>query len=161
VSWDGIDGHVCRLRGWVARSYDEPDLRLIHLRRMGSSQKNFWTGRLRWGMGKYFMGSSLAYVVAASCYRMFERPWLLSGLGILAGYLRAMIRREARYDDPAYLRSMRRFERLTLLLGRRRALEKVEAEVRSRPPHHALGRAPIERSGAERGVPPRAAAGVR
>jgi biofilm PGA synthesis N-glycosyltransferase PgaC len=51
VSWDGIDGHICRMKGWVARSIDDPELRIIHLRRMGSSQQNFWTGRVRWGRG--------------------------------------------------------------------------------------------------------------
>jgi biofilm PGA synthesis N-glycosyltransferase PgaC len=36
VMWDGIDGHRCRMLGWVAASYDEPDLRFVHLRPMGS-----------------------------------------------------------------------------------------------------------------------------
>ena len=24
VMWDGIDGHRCRMLGWIAASYDEP-----------------------------------------------------------------------------------------------------------------------------------------
>ena len=58
VCWDGIDGHMCRMKGWIAQSQDDPHLRLIHLRQMGSSHKGIWTGRLRWGMGKWFMGSA-------------------------------------------------------------------------------------------------------
>lgn len=56
VCWDGIDGHMCRLKGWIARSVDEPELRINHLRQMGSSQTSIWHGRMRWGRGKYFNG---------------------------------------------------------------------------------------------------------
>jgi biofilm PGA synthesis N-glycosyltransferase PgaC len=77
VSWDGIDGHMCRLHGWVAQSDDDEKLRFIHLRRMGSSERSLWAGRKRWGRGKYFMGSTLTYVAAVSVYRMFERPYII------------------------------------------------------------------------------------
>ena len=96
VSWDGIDGHMCRMRGWVPAAIDEEELRVIHLRRMGSSQQSFWEGRLRWGRGKYYMGSRWYYVLAVSIYRMFERPFVVSGVGILIGYIRASVRREPR-----------------------------------------------------------------
>ena len=45
VMWDGIDCHRCRMNGWVACSWDDPDLRFIHLRPMGSSQQKHlcWT----------------------------------------------------------------------------------------------------------------------
>ena len=32
VMWDGIDGHRCRQLGWIAMSWDEPDIRFTHLR---------------------------------------------------------------------------------------------------------------------------------
>jgi glycosyltransferase involved in cell wall biosynthesis len=131
VSWDGIDGHMCRMKGWIARSADEPELRLVHLRRMGSSQRSLWAGRLRWGRGKYFMGSTLDYVFAVAAYRMLERPFLIGGIGILLGYLRAMLTRQMRYDNPAYLRHFRRHERRSLWCGRRRALEHAERVVRA------------------------------
>ena len=35
VMWDGIDNHRCRMLGWKACSWDEPDLRFVHLRPMG------------------------------------------------------------------------------------------------------------------------------
>jgi glycosyltransferase involved in cell wall biosynthesis len=147
VSWDGIDGHMARLRGWVARSEDVPELRLIHLRRMGSSQKSFWTGRTRWGRGKYFMGSALYYVLAVSCYRMFERPFILSGVGIFCGYLQAMLRREKRFDDPDYLRLFRRYELESLLRGKRRTMNRHHDRIRTTfdPPSE---RQPARESGA-------------
>ncbi|WP_200881857.1 glycosyltransferase family 2 protein [Nitrincola sp. A-D6] len=33
VMWDGIDCHTCRMHGWIACSWDEPELRFVHLRR--------------------------------------------------------------------------------------------------------------------------------
>ena len=59
VMWDGIDGHRCRQLGWIAISWDDPELRFTHLRPMGSSQKNIVTGRIRHGFGQYFMGTGI------------------------------------------------------------------------------------------------------
>jgi poly-beta-1,6-N-acetyl-D-glucosamine synthase len=129
VSWDGIDGHMCRLRGWIARSYHDPELQIIHLRRMGSSQKSFWTGRVRWGRGKFFMGSAPYYVAAVSLYRMFERPYVISGIGIFWGYLKAMWKRETRFNDPQYLKFFRRYELESLLFGKRRTMNKHHARI--------------------------------
>ncbi|MEO0770772.1 MAG: glycosyl transferase family 2, partial [Cyanobacteria bacterium J06649_4] len=53
VMWDGIDCHRCRMEGWIACSWDEPALRFVHLRPMGSSQKNIFTGSTRHGSGQY------------------------------------------------------------------------------------------------------------
>ena len=47
VMWDGIDCHRCRMNGWIACSWDEPQLRFVHLRRMGSSQQSLLAGRMR------------------------------------------------------------------------------------------------------------------
>jgi hypothetical protein len=45
VMWDAIDCHKARQKGWIAISWDEPDLRFEHLRPMGSSQTSIHTGR--------------------------------------------------------------------------------------------------------------------
>ena len=53
VMWDGIDCHHSRMLGWKVRSWDEQELRFMHLRPMGSSQGNILEGRLRHGFGQY------------------------------------------------------------------------------------------------------------
>lgn len=141
VSWDGIDGHLCRMNGWIAQSIDDPQMRIVHLRPMGSSQENIRVGRVRWGRGKYFMGSALYYVLAASAYRALEPPWIVGGLGIAYGYLRAAATGHARYDNPAYRSYLRRFERAQLLLGKSRATA-IENE-RIRRAGAPKGRAPL------------------
>ncbi len=137
VSWDGIDGHLCRMNGWIAQSVEDPELRLVHLRPMGSSQANIRVGRVRWGRGKYYMGSAFYYVLAAAAYRSVEPPWLLGGLGITWGYLKAAIDGHPRYANPEYRRYLRRFERAQLVLGKRRATERENARIRRAGPPKA------------------------
>jgi biofilm PGA synthesis N-glycosyltransferase PgaC len=78
VGWDGIDGHMCRMKGWEAVSWDEPELRFIHLRPQGSSHKGVYTGRLRQGFGQYYMGTSLLYLTASAVSR-FQPEALRAG----------------------------------------------------------------------------------
>lgn len=132
ASWDGIDGHRCRMMGWIASSVDEPEIILKHYRPQGSSQKSIWTGRKRWGRGKYFMGSSLAYVCAVSVYRAKEYPILFGGFGIFCGYLWAMMTRAPRYTDPQYLKHFRKYEFECLLKGKGRTLQKYNKQIRER-----------------------------
>ncbi|MHC4472416.1 MAG: glycosyltransferase family 2 protein [Planctomycetota bacterium] len=131
AGWDGIDGHMCRMKGWVARSEDRPELRIIHRRLMGSSQVSVWHGRLRWGGGKWFMGSALYYVLAVSFYRIFERPFFIGGLAILFGYLGAMIRRAPRLETPGFRPFLRRFELVSLLRGKNGAIARYNRRILS------------------------------
>jgi hypothetical protein len=52
---------------------------------------------------------------------MREKPRVIGGLLVIAGYLSAALRGEARYDDPAFRRELRRWQYdrlLGLLRGR-------------------------------------------
>ncbi len=110
VMWDGIDCHRCRMLGWQARSFRDPELRFIHLRTMGSSFRSVYHGRLRWGYGQYFMGTHPFYALAIAAYRMRERPWIVGGLLILAGYAGSWLRRRPRYADEEFRRFLRRWQ---------------------------------------------------
>lgn len=132
ASWDGIDGHYCRMRGWIAMSTDDPELVVRHFRPQGSSQRGIWTGRKRWGRGKYFMGSSLPYVLAVSVYRSLEYPFFIGGLGIFTGYLQAQLTRKPRYADSVYLRFFRKYELECLLRGKRKTLDRYNVRIRSK-----------------------------
>jgi glycosyltransferase involved in cell wall biosynthesis len=129
VMWDGIDCHRCRMLGWDARSWDDPDLRFVHLRPMGSSQHNILVGRMRHGYGQYFMGTGLLWMVATAVYRIPERPYVVGGLFILWGWLRSALRGLPRYDDLEFRRFLRRYHRRALLVGKHRALEELAASL--------------------------------
>jgi len=131
VMWDGIDCHRCRMLGWIAGSWDEPDLRFIHLRPMGSSHKGILTGRMRHGFGQHFMGTSLAYMTASSLFRMTRPPFVVGGLGMWLGFVRSMAKREPRYGDDAFRRFLRAYQWSCLFRGKSRATTALDARQAS------------------------------
>ena len=128
VMWDGIDCHRCRMKGWIAASWDDPELRFLHLRPMGSSHKGIFTGRMRHGFGQWFMGTSPAYMTASAVFRMSRPPYLVGGAAMWWGYMKSLLSGKARYDDPAFRRFLRRYQWSALLRGKGLAVEKINQE---------------------------------
>ena len=128
VMWDAIDCHKARQKGWIARSWDEPDLRFEHLRPMGSSQTDIYTGRRRHGFGQYFMGSAPLFFLATALFRMTDPPYVLGGLATVQGYLGAWLRGEKQIDDPDLIRFIRAYQRRALFKGKAKAIAEQEAE---------------------------------
>ncbi|HEY8708449.1 MAG TPA: glycosyltransferase family A protein [Burkholderiaceae bacterium] len=135
VMWDGIDCHRCRMLGWVACSWDDPELRFIHLRPMGSSQTGIYTGRMRHGSGQYFMGTGFVYMLANALNRANEKPVLLGSLAMLWGWLKSALQRKPRYGDAQFRRFLRRYQWRALLVGKKRAIAEIEsaAAAETRP----------------------------
>lgn len=127
VMWDAIDCHKARQMGWLARSWDEPDLRFEHLRPMGSSQTSIYTGRRRHGFGQYFMGSDPLFFFATAVFRMTDRPFVLGGLATVQGYVGAWMRRDRQLDDPELRKFIRAYQRRALRIGKMAAVQEQEA----------------------------------
>ena len=127
VMWDGIDGHRCRMLGWVACSWDEPELRFIHLRPMGSSQTGIYTGRMRHGSGQYFMGTGFVYMLANALNRVNEKPVLLGSVAMMWGWLKSALQRKPRYGDAQFRRFLRHYQWRALLVGKKRAIAEIES----------------------------------
>lgn len=125
LMWDGIDGHWCRMLGWVAVSWDDPQLNFEHLRPMGTSHRSWWTGRVRHGVGQYYMGTGLVYMLASALFRMTRPPVVVGGVAMLWGYLKSMARREPRYGTPEFRRFLRRYQWQCLILGKKRATRRL------------------------------------
>lgn len=121
VMWDGIDCHRCRMLGWKAESWDEPELRFVHLRPMGSSQHGVLVGRQRHGYGQYFMGTGLVYMTVSALFRMTRLPYVVGGAAMWLGYVKSMLARRPRYQDTEFRRFLRRYQWACLLKGKRRA----------------------------------------
>lgn len=128
VMWDGIDCHRCRMLGWLARSYDDSELRFLHLRPMGSSERGILHGRLRHGRGQWYMGTGLAYMTASAVYRMTRPPRIVGGLGMWLGFVRSMLEGDPRYEDAEFRAFLRRWQRESLLMGKRRATERLDRQ---------------------------------
>jgi poly-beta-1,6-N-acetyl-D-glucosamine synthase len=125
LMWDGIDCHRCRMKGWIAVSWDDPEINFEHLRPMGTSHKNWWTGRVRHGVGQYFMGTGPVYMLASALFRMTRPPVVIGGSAMLWGYARSAWQRKPRYGDAAFRRFLRRYQWDALLLGKARATERL------------------------------------
>jgi biofilm PGA synthesis N-glycosyltransferase PgaC len=127
--WDGIDCHRCRMLGWIACSWDDPELRFVHLRPMGSSHRGVMTGRIRHGAGQYFMGTGLLYMLANAANRLNEKPYVVGSLAMLWGWLWSALRLKPRYEDIAFRRFLRRYQRRALMVGKKQAISEIERHV--------------------------------
>lgn len=125
VMWDGIDCHLCRMHGWIACSWDEPDLRFVHLRPMGSSQQSIYAGRVRHGYGQYFMGTGFVYLAASALSRVNQRPYVLGSLAIMWGWIQSAALQRPRYGNLQFRRFLRRYQMRALLIGKRRAIAEL------------------------------------
>ena len=130
VGWDGIDGHMCRLKGWIAASEDREELRPIHRRKVGSSDRSVYRGRIRAGEGRWYIGSSISFVLATTIYRSMEAPYVIGALLNLYGYLRSMVRGKPQAGDAAYRRHLRSYEWRVLLRGKGPVLEEENDRIR-------------------------------
>lgn len=125
VMWDGIDCHMCRMRGWKARSWDDPELRFEHLRPMGSSQQGILKGRYRYGFGQYFMGTGFLYMLASATIRVTQKPFILGSVMMLCGWLISAVKRLPRYPDPEFRAFLRSYHWQVMLYGKERTLKRV------------------------------------
>lgn len=125
VMWDGIDCHQCRMKGWIACSWDEPELRFVHLRPMGSSQDSIFKGRMRHGYGQYFMGTGLLFMFASAISRVNQKPYLLGSAAMLWGWVKAALQGKPRYENPEFRRFLRAYQRRALLVGKARAAREL------------------------------------
>jgi poly-beta-1,6-N-acetyl-D-glucosamine synthase len=129
VMWDGIDCHQCRMKGWIACSWDEPELRFIHLRPMGSSQESIYAGRMRHGYGQYFMGTGFLFMAASAIYRINKKPFVLGSLAMLWGWVKSALQGRPRYEDAKFREFLRRYQWRVLLVGKKRAIEEICGET--------------------------------
>ena len=103
---------------------------------MGTSHKSWITGRIRHGRGQYFMGTSPMYMIASALYRIFHPPIIVGCVAMLYGYFKAMFTHGKRYNDPAFRRFLRSYQRACLFKGKEQAtrdLEDMQAAVWRQP----------------------------
>lgn len=126
VMWDGIDCHRCRMMGLMACSWDEPELRFVHLRPMGSSQQSIYTGRMRHGYGQYFMGTGFLYILASAIKKIPEKPYVLGAMYMLWGWLKSASQGKPRYSDLEFRQFLQTYQWRALLVGKRRAVAEID-----------------------------------
>ena len=109
MGWDGIDEYAAKARGWKVIPLDGLEVR--HHTMRGSKQR-WWRARVEEGRGTRYMGYRPSFVLVRAGYRMLvERPPVVGGLGVLAGWLAATAARSPVVDDPAAVAALRAEQR--------------------------------------------------
>lgn len=126
VMWDGIDCHTARLLGWQVGSSDDPELRFVHLRPMGSSTGSIWEGRKRHGRGQYMMGTGVTFMLASAARRLLSYPVFTGSVAIVIGYLEALVSGQPRHGDTSFRKLLTRYQWESLVMGKARAARRVE-----------------------------------
>ena len=129
VMWDGIDCHRCRMMGLIACSWDEPELRFVHLRPMGSSQQSIYTGRMRHGYGQYFMGTGFLYILASAIKKIPEKPFFVGAMAMLWGWIKSALQGNPRYEDSEFRKFLRAYQWRALLVGKQRAIAEIDGHT--------------------------------
>jgi biofilm PGA synthesis N-glycosyltransferase PgaC len=121
MGWDGIDDYAARARGWRSRVLSE--LTILHYDKRGTKQR-WWKSRFEEGLGAHYMGYRPDFLALRVLYRMaVERPPVLGGLLLGAGYVWGRLRGLPQVPDAAARRVLRDEQRTRLrLLARGRRL---------------------------------------
>ena len=88
------------MKGWKTRSF--PEKRFHHYRTLGTAGKSNWAASFSYGEKDYYLGGSPVWELFRVIYRMAKQP--IDGLGLLAGYCWAAIRRMERPVSPELIR---------------------------------------------------------
>jgi glycosyltransferase involved in cell wall biosynthesis len=117
---DGIAEITARYHGWKTRSYG--DLPVVHHRELGTVGRSVYRARFSSGVTEYVVGFGFAYHLVRALSRVFEKPYVIGTMLILAGYVWALISRQTRAVPDEMVRFIRReqMSRLGSRLGRRK-----------------------------------------
>ncbi len=93
-SIDHIAVVSARMKGWKTRTFQETLCQ--HHRVMGTAQHGGYAARFRMGAKDYAVGNHPVWELFRMFYQMKQRPYVLGGLALGAGYSWSMVRRVER-----------------------------------------------------------------
>ena len=95
-----------RMNGWKTRTFSERVC--IHHRVMGTAQQGPIKSKFRMGAKDYSVGNHPLWQLSRAVYQMRNRPFLLGGLALGAGYFWSAVRRSEVRVTPGMVRFIRR-----------------------------------------------------
>jgi len=108
--WDSLDCYEAMRMGWKTWVFEDPDLEIRSMRRIGSSDRSLLRGYLRDGRSAYFRGDHPLYVISSAVYRMADRPYIVCGCCRFIGYLLAAVHRAPRCPEEILVKYIRRWQ---------------------------------------------------
>lgn len=113
LGWDTIDEVRAMMLGFGTRNFRH--VRAYHHRPQGAAG-GLWQGRKAAGRAAYNVGYSPLFLAARALRLGVKWPPLVSGMGLVAGYLEGAVQRSPRPVSPALIRFVRRQQLRRLLL---------------------------------------------
>jgi poly-beta-1,6-N-acetyl-D-glucosamine synthase len=103
---------TARMRGWTTRSF--PDKVCMHHRQMGTGKSKILMSRFRFGKQDFYLGSHPLWETFRSMYQMSNKPYILAGACLLAGYFWAYLGGEEKRvsEELAQFRRKEQMKRL-------------------------------------------------
>jgi poly-beta-1,6-N-acetyl-D-glucosamine synthase len=103
--WDLADMLAAQMKGWETRCFDE--FKILHFRGTGLRRTGLTKGRFLLGRFHFRYGYGPFYTILKSIYWLKEKPFIIGGLSIFAGYIYAAIR----FEPKLFEKDMRKFLR--------------------------------------------------
>jgi poly-beta-1,6-N-acetyl-D-glucosamine synthase len=124
---DHIAVVAARMNGWKTRTFTERVC--VHHRIMGTAQQGPIKSKFKMGCKDYSVGNHPLWQLSRAVYQVRNRPIVLGGLALAAGYFWSAIRRAEVRVTPAMVRFIRReqMSRLLKLIKLGKQNEKVTA----------------------------------
>ena len=98
IKGGGIDWVVvttARMKGWTTYSFS--DRTFYHHRKMGTAGSSEIRARFHYGKKDYFLGGHPVWQLFRSAFQMTQKPYIVGGLGLMAGYAWCWL---TRHDRP-------------------------------------------------------------
>jgi len=122
IDWIAVT--TARMKGWRTRSFREKAF--YHHRTLGTAERGRLRSLFSYGEKDYYLGGHPLWELFRVAYRMSKRPYLLGGLALGLGYVRACLRRMdrpvskdlMRFHRAEQMRKLRAIARSALRLKR-------------------------------------------
>jgi poly-beta-1,6-N-acetyl-D-glucosamine synthase len=109
---------TARMKGWKTRTF--PERLCLHHRPMGSAKHGLVGSWFKLGEKDYRLGRHPLWQIFRSVYQMRQKPFILGGCALLAGYFTLWLRRVERPVSPEIIAFQRReqMQRLSAFIRR-------------------------------------------
>jgi glycosyltransferase involved in cell wall biosynthesis len=124
---DHIAVVAARMNGWKTRTFTERVC--MHHRVMGTAQQGLVKSRFKMGCKDYSVGNHPLWQLSRAVYQVRNRPVVLGGIALAAGYFWSALRRAEVRVTPAMVQFIRReqMNRLRKVIGLRKQDEKINS----------------------------------
>ncbi len=111
--WDTVDELKANMLGWTTRSFSH--LSVLQARPTGA-MNGIWRNAVKNGRANYITGYHPVFMVLKCLGRARRRPYVISGVGLMYGYVQAFLTNIPRVPDQDLIRYTRKQQLRKLLL---------------------------------------------